>query len=244
MMLIVGGIRASNAREGAVAAAKSILGPRAEPADGRGRLVLLRPHLGWKERVTLLDDGSEIAQFASTLPGLPAQHFESLPVADLMTFHQDSLSALDLRPASEGAFEASEIREAVADDLDRGLKLVRLIAGDVTEDPASGSFRDEGLVVRAEDGYHGTDGLVNDPRDQLEGVLGAVGEADKRNVRLIPASEVADLFDGNVPRDHFVTETDDDPRQLFELCRDFACDQGPEPTSLLHERHFPTCALR
>jgi hypothetical protein len=217
---------------------------KVHPSTAMGPLVLLRSCPGRKEKVTLLDDRSDIAQLASTVPGLPAQHLEGLAVVDAMTFHQDSLGALDLGPAAERAFEASEIREAVEDDLDRVSKLVRLIAGDVAEDPAPGSFRDEVGVVPVEDGDDGTGGLVNDPRDQLKGVLGAVGEADKGHVRLVPASEFADLLDRNISPDHYVTESGDHPRQLLEPCRDFVRDESSKATFLFSERHFPTRALR
>ncbi|HVD42861.1 MAG TPA: hypothetical protein VNB58_04090 [Gaiellaceae bacterium] len=55
-------------------------------------------------------------------------------------------------------------------------------------------------------------GLVHDPLDQVESVLGAFAETDEGDVRPFPRRHGSDVLHFDLARDHLVTESGDDRR--------------------------------
>ena len=69
---------------------------------------------------------------------------------------------------------------------------------------------------------------MDDLRDQLQRVLGAQPEPDKRNIGMLPRGHGADFADVDLARDHLVAETGHDLGEQLEAVPPLVRDQDSE----------------
>ena len=89
--------------------------------------------------------------------------------------------------AAERSLELVVLGEAAQDDVDRALPVLDLGVADVGEDAALGRLLDELRIARVQERDHRARGLVHDPLDQPERVIGALAEPDEGDVGSLPA---------------------------------------------------------
>ena len=161
-----------------------------------------------------------------------AEEIEAVLVGDSVALHEDALGAFDHRAAAEGAFEVVEVRETAQHDVDRALDLRGLTMGDVRENASLRGLAHERGVVGMEQGDHGARRLLDDSRDVVEGVLGALAQADERNIGSLLPGQLAHLFDIELTSDDCVAHLDHDTRQKLETLGAFVRDQNTEVLAL------------
>jgi hypothetical protein len=77
-----------------------------------------------------------------------------------------------------------------------------------------------------EEGDHRARGLVDDLLDQAESVLGALAEADERDVGPLPRGHRADVGDRDLGSDHLVAESGDDRHDEGERVASLVGDEN------------------
>src|SRR5438093_5524582 len=137
-----------------------------------------------KQPVAHEDGLGDIDQLAVRVASLGPEHLERLSFVDGMAFHQDPLGPLRDSPPGKRALEVLILGESSKHDVDRALELARVLdAGDVGEDASLRCLPDEQGILPVEDGDHRTGGLVHDPVDPSQRILGPFTDDDDGHVR-------------------------------------------------------------
>jgi hypothetical protein len=117
-------------------------------------------------------------------------------------------------------------------DVDRALPILRVGVGDVGEDAPLGSLLDEVGIGRVDEGDHGAGRLIHDLLDHMERVLGALAEADQRDVRPFTRRHCPDVLNLDLARNHLVPESGDDRRDERQAIRALVRDQNAQVLGL------------
>lgn len=156
------------------------------------------------------DSGREIDEFTVVYPRALAQHLKGCILANRVPLHQDPFGPLDNRAASECALEVLVLREPPQHDVNRALPILDIAIGDLREHTTLGRLLDETRIWLMQEGDYGASRLTNDLVDQLERMLRASAESDKRNVRSFAGSDFPDVLDIDFAGDHLVAKRDHD----------------------------------
>jgi hypothetical protein len=95
-------------------------------------------------------------------------------------------------------------------DVDRALPILDVGVADVGEHAPLGRFLDEVRIAAVDECDHRAGGLLHDPLDQPERMIGALPEPDQRDVGSLPGGHRSDVFDVDLARDHLVPQCRDD----------------------------------
>ena len=103
-------------------------------ASGARRLPLLVRRLALargQEQVALDDRLGNLDELTPGVAGLGAEQLERALLVDAVALHQDALRPLRDGPATERPLQVPELGEALEDDLERALELVRLAVREI-----------------------------------------------------------------------------------------------------------------
>jgi hypothetical protein len=92
------------------------------------------------------DCGGDVAEFASVVLGVVAEHLEGAVGVDRVAGHEDAFGLFDQCAASEGSLQALVFGETLEGDVDGALQFFGGAVDDVGEDAAFCGFVDVGGV--------------------------------------------------------------------------------------------------
>jgi hypothetical protein len=188
---------------------------------------------GEQQQVALDDGLGHIDEPSPCVLGVGAKHLERPLLIYRVARHENPFRLLDYGSPAERSLKALELREPLERDVDCALELLGSGIDDVGEDTALGCLVNVGVVRRREQRDHRTGRLVDDLRDQLEGVLRADPEPDEGHVGLFPGGDGANLSDVDLPGNHLVTEARHDLGEQSEPVPPLVRDQDAEVDGLL-----------
>ena len=178
------------------------------------------------------DRGREIDQFAVADTRSLAQHIERSALVNRVAFHQDSLGAFDRGATSERPLEIVVLGEPSQHDVNRALPILDVVVRDVSEHAPLGGFLDEPRIWGVQQDNHRASGFMHDLVDQVERVLGALAQADQRNVGSLPGGDRADVRYINLSSDHLMAKRDHDRRDERETVTPLVRDQHTKVAGL------------
>ena len=126
------------------------------------------------------------------------------------------------------------LAEAAQGDVDRALQLLRPTVDDVGEDSTRRRLVHPGSVIGVQQGDHRAVRLGDDLRDLLQRVLGALAEADQRDVRTLPCRHRGDVGDVDLPGDHLVPEAGHHLGEDLQPVGSLVRDQDAEVVDPVH----------